>query len=71
MPSETGKTIVAGIGHYGVWFKHGTTYVILPDDEGRQDQAPDLRCRLWHGRARSFSRLRSPATRPGDPRIWT
>ena len=30
---ETGKTILAGIGRYGVWLKHGATHVPLPDDE--------------------------------------
>ena len=30
---DTGKTILAGIGRYGSWLKHGTIYVPLPDDE--------------------------------------
>ena len=30
---DTGKTILAGIGPYGSWLKHGTVYVPLPDDE--------------------------------------
>ena len=30
---DTGKTILAGIGLYGSWLKHGTNYVPLPDDE--------------------------------------
>ncbi len=30
---QTGKTILAGIGRYGAWLKHGATYVPLPDDE--------------------------------------
>ena len=30
---DTGKTILAGIGRYGSWLKHGTTYMPLPDDE--------------------------------------
>ena len=30
---DTGKTILAGIGRYGSWLKHGTTYTALPDDE--------------------------------------
>ena len=30
---DTGKTILAGIGLYGSWLKHGTVYVPLPDDE--------------------------------------
>ena len=30
---DTGKTIVAGIGRYGPWLKHGAAYVALPDDE--------------------------------------
>ena len=30
---DTGKTILAGIGRYGSWLRHGTTYVSLPDDE--------------------------------------
>ena len=30
---DTGKTILAGIGRYGSWLKHGTSYVPLPDDE--------------------------------------
>ena len=29
----TGKTILAGIGRYGAWLKHGGTYVALPEDE--------------------------------------
>ena len=29
----TGKTILAGIGRYGAWLKHGTAYVALPEDE--------------------------------------
>ena len=30
---DTGKTILAGIGRYGSWLKHGANYVPLPDDE--------------------------------------
>lgn len=30
---DTGKTVLAGIGRYGAWLKHGTGYVALPDDE--------------------------------------
>ncbi len=30
---DTGKTILAGIGLYGSWLKHGAIYVSLPDDE--------------------------------------
>ncbi|MDE0407603.1 MAG: type I DNA topoisomerase [Alphaproteobacteria bacterium] len=30
---ETGKRILAGIGRYGSWLKHGVEYVALPDDE--------------------------------------
>ena len=30
---ETGKDILAGIGRYGPWFKHGATYLPLPEDE--------------------------------------
>ena len=30
---DTGKTILAGIGLYGSWLKHGSKYVPLPDDE--------------------------------------
>ena len=30
---RTGKPILAGIGRYGGWLKHGATYVPLPDDE--------------------------------------
>ena len=30
---ETGKTILAGIGRYGPWLKHGAAYVPLPEDE--------------------------------------
>ena len=30
---DTGKTILAGIGRYGAWLKHGAHYVPLPDDE--------------------------------------
>ena len=30
---ETGKTIIAGIGRYGGWLKHGGRYVALPEDE--------------------------------------
>ena len=33
MHPETGNTILAGIGLYGAWLKHGTAYVPLPDDE--------------------------------------
>ena len=29
----TGETILAGIGRYGAWLKHGGTYVALPEDE--------------------------------------
>ena len=29
----SGETILAGIGRYGAWLKHGPTYVSLPDDE--------------------------------------
>ena len=30
---DTGRTILAGIGLYGSWLKHGATYVPLPEDE--------------------------------------
>ncbi len=30
---DTGRTILAGIGLYGSWLKHGAQYVPLPDDE--------------------------------------
>ena len=30
---ETGKEILAGIGRYGPWLKHGAAYVVLPEDE--------------------------------------
>ena len=30
---RTGKTILAGVGRYGAWLKHGATYVPLDDDE--------------------------------------
>ena len=30
---DSGKTILAGIGRYGAWLRHGRTYVSLPDDE--------------------------------------
>ena len=30
---ETGKDILAGIGRYGPWLKHGAAYVALPEDE--------------------------------------
>ena len=30
---DTGKTILAGIGRYGPWLKHGATYVSLHEDE--------------------------------------
>ena len=30
---ETGRKILAGVGRYGTWLKHGTTYIPLPDDE--------------------------------------
>ena len=30
---ETGKKILAGVGRYGPWLKHGAAYVALPDDE--------------------------------------
>ena len=30
---ETGRTILAGIGRYGPWLKHGAAYVPLPEDE--------------------------------------
>ena len=30
---ETGKAILAGIGRYGPWLKHGAAYVALPEDE--------------------------------------
>ena len=30
---ETGKRILAGIGRYGAWLKHGNDYTALPDDE--------------------------------------
>ena len=30
---DTGKTILAGIGLYGSWLKHGAIYMPLPDDE--------------------------------------
>ena len=33
MHPETGKRILAGIGRYGAWLKHGNDYVALPDDE--------------------------------------
>ena len=29
----TGETILAGIGRYGPWLKHGAAYVALPEDE--------------------------------------
>ena len=29
----TGETILAGIGRYGAWLKHGGIYVALPEDE--------------------------------------
>ncbi len=29
----TGETILAGIGRYGAWLKHGGAYVALPEDE--------------------------------------
>ena len=29
----SGETILAGLGRYGAWLKHGPTYVSLPDDE--------------------------------------
>ena len=29
----SGETILAGIGRYGAWLKHGPTYLSLPDDE--------------------------------------
>ena len=31
--SDTGKPILAGIGRYGPWLKHGAAYVALPEDE--------------------------------------
>ena len=30
---DTGKTILAGIGLYGPWLKHGSAYLPLPDDD--------------------------------------
>ena len=30
---DTGKRILAGIGRYGAWLKHGNDYTALPDDE--------------------------------------
>ena len=30
---DTGKLILAGIGRYGPWLKHGAAYVPLPEDE--------------------------------------
>ena len=30
---ETGKAILAGIGRYGPWLKHGAAYVPLPEGE--------------------------------------
>ena len=30
---ETGKAILAGVGRYGPWLKHGAAYVALPEDE--------------------------------------
>ena len=30
---DTGKAILAGIGRYGPWLKHGAAYVALPEDE--------------------------------------
>ena len=30
---ETGRTILAGIGRYGPWLKHGAAYLPLPEDE--------------------------------------
>ena len=30
---ETGKAILAGIGRYGPWLKHGAVCVALPEDE--------------------------------------
>ena len=30
---DTGKPILAGIGRYGPWLKHGAAYVPLPEDE--------------------------------------
>ena len=30
---ESGKRILAGIGRYGSWLKHGNDYVAIPDDE--------------------------------------
>ncbi|MYE01239.1 MAG: type I DNA topoisomerase [Alphaproteobacteria bacterium] len=30
---DTGKRILAGIGRYGAWLKHGNDYIALPDDE--------------------------------------
>ena len=30
---DTGKTILAGIGRYGPWLKHGAAYVSLSEDE--------------------------------------
>ena len=30
---DTGKPILAGIGRYGPWLKHGAAYVALPGDE--------------------------------------
>ena len=30
---ETGKPILAGVGRYGPWLKHGAAYVALPEDE--------------------------------------
>ena len=33
MHPDTGRTILAGIGLYGLWPTHGANYVPLPDDE--------------------------------------
>ena len=30
---QTGKTILAGLGRYGAWLKHGAIYVPPADDE--------------------------------------
>ena len=30
---DTGKPILAGVGRYGSWLRHGRAYVSLPDDE--------------------------------------
>ena len=30
---ETGKAILAGIGCFGPWLKHGAAYLALPEDE--------------------------------------